>query len=471
MKLASIFITLLLAFALLASDTIAQPGLYTAINSNGVNRAAEKVLPGFLDRVRGMTFPNINDGHHRILDPTITEIWLSSFEMSITDDGITTLRIHQFNISAEFRYRYKRKWLRITTGVRATLGDANFTIQIRLFNDGGRFGLGVEGVHVDAGEASIKILGKSIKSKMMNAIKSLFKSQIRNAILNNVRDALYNGIVEFGSNFVANINLRMGVGDWGSIDLSLVDNIRYGFNSIIVGFSGDVQYHDEHVPTPVPRPDLPFHPHDQLFSVGVSTFVFNSGFYNYAKKDLFFHMTTKQEPHSYTGEKLESKVWAKQIPAIQKKFPDKDLRIILRHGIPPTLNSSGGVLKFHADIYAHIQAGHGDDWADWANAFVLNIALDASATVALYENRVFPQIQDVTTNLSVVESNIGNIDLAVAVVQHVFQYGTDIAVPIINSQLLPGIPIPINGHIILSDPQLALPENMMVLSTNVDFQF
>ena len=468
MKLISIVIAVVSIVALLTGDVIAQPGFYTAINADGVNRVAAKVLPGFIAQVNGATFPDIRDGHHRILNTHVSSIGLESFNMGISDDGIISLYITRFNVSVEFKYRYKRKNFRTSTRIRATLGDANFHIHLKLWNEGGKFAVGVHDVHVSAGEASIKFLGKSIKSKFLNAVKSLFKSRIKNTMLGKIREVLQNGLAGFANSFISSITMRANVADWGSIDFSLVEGIRYGANNVIVGFSGDIQAQNDHSPTPVPRHGIAFNPTDRLFSVGIDTFVFNSGFHNFFKHTRFNHVSTKQEPRGYNGVALETNAWGESLPALKKNHPNLDIRLVLRFGEAPVLNSNGGQLRFHSVVHSHVQVGSGENWA---TAFVIGTTLDAAATVALHDNAIFAQIQDITTQLSVVQTEIGNIDVGVAVIQGLLQFTVDVAVPLINTQLLAGIPLPVNGHMVIANAAVAFPENAIVAAADIDFNF
>lgn len=463
-----IFAVLVVFLALFAMDTTAQPGFYTSINGEGVTRAVNKILPPFIAQIKGASFPDIKDGHHRILNTQLTDIGLESFNMHVSDDGTVVLDITRFHTSVELKYRYKRKLFSVSARVRITLGDANFNLRLKVFNDNGHIGLGIEHVGVNAGEASIKFISGGLKSKFLNAIKSLFKSRIKSTILGTIRDKLSAALRDFAVHFVQTINLRANVGDWGSIDLSLSDPIRYGGNNLVVGFSGDIQGIDNHTPTPVARNGISFNPTDRLFNVGIDTFVFNSGFHTFFHRGRFHHVCTKAEPNGYKGVALQTNEWGKTLPAIKTKFPNKDVRVILNFAEPPVLSSKGGKLNFHATVWSHVHVGSGDDWTE---AFVIATTVDASATVALTNNVVIIQLQDITTKLSVAKTAIGNIDFQVAVVQGLIQFTSDIAVTIINQQLLAGIPLPLNGSIVLSDAHFALPENAIVAGTNIDFNF
>lgn len=386
--------------------------------------------------------------------------------MQVTDDGSIVLNLSRFHCVIELKYRYKRKLISVSARAQARLGDANFNLRLGLTNNNGGFALAIQHVGVNAGDASIKILSGGIKGKFLNAIKSLFNKKIKSTMLTKIRDTLSSSLQSFASTFVSKVVLRSNVGSWGSVDLSLVNAIRYGANNIIVGFSGEIQDIDSKAGTGVARHDINFHPTDRLFSVGLDTFVFNSGFKTFYDRTAFNHVSTKAEPNGYQGVPLETNEWGKSIAELKTKFPNQEIRLVLRFGAAPVINSNGGQLKFNGMIHSHVQVGSGNNWAD---AFVIGTQLDAATTVALTNNVIIAQIQDVKTSLSVVSTNIGNIDVAVAVIQGLVQFTTDIAVPIINSQLLAGIPLPLNEHIVISGAALSLPENAIVFGADVDF--
>jgi hypothetical protein len=414
-----------------------------------------------------LNIPNIDSGHHHVKDIAIKSIGLESFNISTNNSDRLILKVSSFYAQSLLKYQFRSKLLRFSCNVNARIADSNTQMEILIRNNNGKLSVSFANVSFTAGTVKISLSG-NLFAKLLNWFKGIFASKIRHTIVNTVSNTLKTQLNAIAVNLLNNIALRFSLSNWASMDMGLT-SISYQNNAITVGFNGDIQ-NTARQPSITPRHSVSLTPGASTFSLAADTFVFNSLFETYFKTKQFSRILTEQNKGTMDKNvPWKTSQWDQHIPNLATQYPNSPLSFSFLLNKAPLYTVKGGVNTIDGDVQLQFKIGN-----DIVCTF--GIAVNGKATVSVDKSgksyKIYPQLQGANFIFTPIQTIIGIIDMNKA--NNILNLiSNSVIIPLFNAAVINGIPLDsvIIPHLVLNNPKLVFPDNGIVVSFDLDFQY
>jgi len=300
---------------------------------------------------------------------------------------------------------------------------------------------------------------------VLNLLKHVFSNIIKKEAEKGMENAINNAIDRKLNDFLQTLPYNTPLRDGVSIDYSIVTKEVFASSYMTFNAKGEFYVTAHRTPspfTPHPYPDAdPSHP--RMMQLLVSDYVPNTAAWAYWKAGVLQITVTQKQIPPDSPLQFNTSSWKSIIPQLYTKYPNWGMKATLYPIVPPTTTfTTAG---------AHVVGSLGVDFFVVSSAgaalpvFTVGVNYTAQVTAQVKGNNITGAISQFNSVVYVVKSEIGTFDSKQ--LQGLILFFTEVvAMPLINSRLGIGFPIPTFDGITLVNPVVGYGDHFLFIDAD-----
>jgi lipopolysaccharide-binding protein len=299
-------------------------------------------------------------------------------------------------------------------------------------------------------------------SWLYNFLISIFEGNIRNAVVQALENGIKTGIDNGLNHLLQTLPVSVAISSTTEIDYALIAGFDITSSYITLPQMGEFYQIGHHKECPAPRSQLPDSIDSNMLQLIISDFTANSaGFVYWGLGQLTLTITNANLP-SWAPIRLNTTDFRYLLPNLYKAFPGAAMVVKLSAAQSPQaiFTEKGANVSVYG--YIAVSAVVNDTLH---SAFTLNGTVSGSGIASLKGQSIIPSLTSASVDFSLFSSEIGNFDVTVlnALVNKLCQG----LLPVINSMLAKGFPLPMVQGITFVQPSVHWGNHYMAITTDV----
>lgn len=476
------FKTLLAALALCCAGALAASnklGLKATMRQSGLTYMKNTLLPVAEKKVLASSIPDMKEREKikvvgkvdvELRNMKINRFHVTQSSLTATAPGYVTVSFAGLDMDATLNWHYRKvHWPHIRDSGR---GEAKTTktqgsVRVRLGTDSaGRPTATIDQCAMKMSDLSIKLHGGA--SWLYNLFIKMFHGKIVNALDRAVCNVVTGDVQKMLAKIMATIPVQQNVGKSLAIDYHLVGINATASHDIVLG--SPAEFYPQGGSSggapdaPVTLPDVVG---DSQFQVIMSAFSARSIAYAAMKANLLKRDMTKDKAPAAAAAFFTTDFYGMYAPGMITKFgAGKEVSMHLEvHNTPAVqFNPTSGITvrgSVELTVRARNAAGAFED------AFTIALDTTCAATAKIKDLLIIGEITDAKAKASVVQSQIGNIN--VDGFNELVVFALSIGQEMANELLAPGTPLPTAQGIRFVNPKITYGNMYLAVTTNIEF--
>lgn len=461
--------------ALIPATISTNPGVKVRLTTNGTEYGRQLGIAAVQQKLRSIQIPDISGTEE--VSP-IGKVQYTLSNMHIVDVGLPKSAVD----------------LVPGTGVSLSIGDAFISLNgnwrvkyLRIIKDSGSFDLNVNGLTVTTniaimsdetgrptvstvscaatvGSASIKFHGGA--SWLYNLFETFIDKALRNALQKQICPLVTDAVSDLNPQ-LKTLNVLAEVDKYAEIEYSMVASPTVLDSSIDLSLKGEFYNIGKHQEPPFSPAAFYLPPQtNNMLYIGMSAFTVNSAAFVYNQAGVLSLSITDDMIPKSSPIRLNTRTFGAFIPQIAKQFPGLMMELLVKMVETPmvTFEPNNATVQATATVTAYaIQPN-----STLSPLFVLNMESSVSVRVFVSEMRIAGGVTLNKMDLTLAKSYVG--DFQVKSLDNIFQGVLKLVViPTVNAQLAKGYPLPTIGKMKLTNTQLDVLKDYILIGTDVQF--
>eukprot|EP00029_Vermamoeba_vermiformis_P014239 TRINITY_DN9364_c0_g1_i1.p1 TRINITY_DN9364_c0_g1~~TRINITY_DN9364_c0_g1_i1.p1 ORF type:complete len:482 (-),score=76.37 TRINITY_DN9364_c0_g1_i1:30-1475(-) len=465
---------LLLLFASVAIYVTATPGCTVAISQSGLNEVHDIIMPIINQQLNNIKIPDIQQEE----DTPIGKITITVSAIALTgvqlQSAITvapgvgfTVAISdlQAAVHADWGYR-KNHWPHVKDHGSAdvSVGQTNIGVTVAVGLANNKPTVAVTASACNIGSFNIKLHGGA--SWLYNIFLKIFKNSIKHSIEKAIQEAVTKAINDQAENFLQNkFHVIRPLNHQVEIDFEFTDPSVFASNYALFNIKGEILSINNPTEYPVAPPVINAPAPSKMLQIAISEYPFGSAGYAYLQAGKLHYVVSQKNIPPAFPLGLNTSDWEYIIPGLYKAYPNAAMQISLAATTAPvvSISTSGVDLLALGELDIQVLLSPNNP----INALTFSIKTENIIKIVVNASSVIiPSISAVSFNLALTNSTVGPV-IGINEIEEMFSWTFEnIAVPMINTVIVNGFPLPITGGTHLVNPTISLQNHFVLIETD-----
>eukprot|EP01104_Vermistella_antarctica_P007130 TRINITY_DN1787_c0_g1_i1.p1 TRINITY_DN1787_c0_g1~~TRINITY_DN1787_c0_g1_i1.p1 ORF type:complete len:498 (+),score=78.51 TRINITY_DN1787_c0_g1_i1:123-1616(+) len=463
-----------LAPAVVHSQYARSPGVKVTITETGLTYIKDISMPYLFAALETTAIPDQSaDGSGFTVD--LTNFQIVSMNVGTSDINITATGFDAIaggvtgSITVDWHYR-QNSWPHVSDSGSASISLSNSMVTatvVTFINDS----IGEAQMNVTVCECSIQDIDIDLHggaSWFYQIFVNLFRNKITDAINSAIPPALTSAIQSKGDASLATAPTVETVTPNVEIDYAFVNDVVYtAGKAFTTSHWGEFYCISDKVEANHSIPTLPeTSPDDSMLQVYVSDFTaFSAGLAYLGAGNLSVSVTPGMVPNWFPVQ-LNTTDFKIAIPALYNAYPNQAMGLNINATSPPDVafSPSGILIDAVGDIAVFVI----DSTGTWTPTFTLNVSAHFNGSAHVVGTSLGGTIGLLDASFDTASSSIGPIESA-SVTSFVNLVLTDFIVPVVNTILKPGFPLPTIDGLSFVDPVIYYETGYIWVGTDIAF--
>jgi lipopolysaccharide-binding protein len=452
----------------------ATPGCTVAISQSGLNEVHDIVMPIVNQQLNNIKIPDIQQEE----DTPIGKITLTVSSIALTgvqlQSAITvapgvgfTVAISdlQAAVHADWAYR-KNHWPHVKDHGSAdvSVGQTSISVTVAVGLANSKPTVSVTASACNIGSFGVKLHGGA--SWLYNIFLKIFKNSIKHSIEKAIQEAVVKAINEQAENFLQNkFQVIRPLNHQVEIDFEFTDPSVFGSNFALFNIKCEILSINNPSEYPVAPPAINPPAPSKMLQIAVSEYTFGSAGYAYLQAGKLHYIVSQKNIPPAFPLGLNTSDWEYIIPGLYKTYPNSAMQISLAVTAAPVVSISSSGVDLLAVGELDIQVLPSPNAPINALAFsiktenIIKVVVNASSVIV-------PSISAVSFSLALTNSTVGPV-IGIDEIEQMFSWTFEnVAVPLINTVISNGFPLPITGGTRLVNPTVSFQNNYVLIETD-----
>lgn len=456
-------------------------GAKMTLLSSGINHVATQVLPYIVEQVKTTPIPD-QHGSTSVsilgtIDYDVTSIHIGTFTVgSLT---VATSSSQDFSasvggvgITVHFNWHWRMKsWPHTSDSGNADGSTSGSSVQatVHISLQNGKPVLSTASTTVNLNNFNINV-HSGWTEWLYDLLISLFNGSIRDSIKSSLRDSIRDAINKAANEAIESVDFVQKVDSTSEVDFSLTSQALTD-KYLSFGSKGEFYWQNHHSECPAPAASMPDAFNGEMVQTMLSDFVANSAAYTYYQAGQLQYLLTSADVPPNSPIKLNTTSFRFIIPQLYQQFPNCAMQVLLEATQPPTtqIRNSGILAQIIGAMDVEVIQPNGTVFSAFTIAVQVATAGKVGVVPKQSENIITGELEYLNLTMKLAHSNIGNININIlnTLVEALVK---GMVVPYLNQYLAAGFPIPHVDGVTWLNPQIALQDGYVVISTDIDYK-
>ncbi|CAL1548514.1 unnamed protein product [Lymnaea stagnalis] len=466
-------------FLLAVGQVIAiSPGHQMRLTKKGLNYAGTVAKADLTEGLRLLQIPN-QSGSSGLISWSVSNIQsrfvnvpTSIINITPGQDGLTwSLSSIRIDLMANWIAEYHKGWVNMpySGSVDIDVQPISISVTIGIGEDqASRPSISTQGCSANIGSVIITFIGGT--PIIWNLFKATLENNVRNILRTQICTVVINKINVNGEAALAKMKVSVEI-DPFLLDYSLLEPVNFTADYLQSFHRGEVYWNDDKRESPFSPGLIPaLSDVSNMLYLWLTEYTANTFAYTAQQHGfLRYNLTQKDLPPGTlnTSCSLPTKCIGSFIPQLPNLYPNSSVEIRINSSQTPqfTVATSGLSLMMFADLtlYAHTPNG------STPYLLTFNMSLYLTGEVSVANDKVVGYITSYSIKIGVIKSAIG--DVSGTALTYILNVALEtFVIPKFNEMAQAGFELPLSGDIKLKDSKLTLLNNVLLISTDLQYK-